>query len=53
MGALSKAGRIYAGKIGADPIQYSCQKNLIIGIGEKLEDLQTFDAREFAQALVG
>jgi len=24
-----------------------------IGIGEKLEDLQTFDAREFAQALVG
>lgn len=27
MGALSKAGRIYAGKIGADPIQYSCQRN--------------------------
>jgi fused signal recognition particle receptor len=24
-----------------------------IGIGERLEDLQTFDAREFAQALVG
>ncbi len=24
-----------------------------VGIGEKLEDLQTFDAREFAQALVG
>ena len=24
-----------------------------IGIGEKLDDLQTFDAREFAQALVG
>jgi fused signal recognition particle receptor len=24
-----------------------------IGIGEKLEDLQTFDAREFAQAMVG
>jgi fused signal recognition particle receptor len=24
-----------------------------IGIGEKLEDLQTFDAREFALALVG
>ena len=23
-----------------------------IGIGEKLEDLQTFDAREFAQALL-
>jgi fused signal recognition particle receptor len=24
-----------------------------VGVGEKLEDLQTFDAREFAQALVG
>jgi len=24
-----------------------------IGVGEKLEDLQTFKAREFAQALVG
>jgi len=24
-----------------------------IGVGEKLEDLQTFDAREFAQALIG
>ncbi|MDR0478927.1 MAG: signal recognition particle-docking protein FtsY, partial [Burkholderiaceae bacterium] len=24
-----------------------------IGVGEKLEDLQTFDAREFAQALAG
>lgn len=27
MGALAKAGRIYAGKIGLDPIQYSCQRN--------------------------
>jgi fused signal recognition particle receptor len=24
-----------------------------IGIGEQLEDLQTFDAKEFAQALLG
>jgi fused signal recognition particle receptor len=24
-----------------------------IGVGEALEDLQTFDAREFAQAMVG
>ena len=24
-----------------------------IGVGEKLEDLQTFSAREFAQALLG
>lgn len=29
-GALAKAGRIYAGKIGTDPIQYSCQKNFSI-----------------------
>ncbi|MGE5649979.1 MAG: pilus assembly protein [Bacillota bacterium] len=28
--ALSKAGRIYAGKIGADPVQYSCQQNFAI-----------------------
>ncbi len=26
-GALSKAGRIYAGKLGTDPMQHSCQKN--------------------------
>jgi fused signal recognition particle receptor len=24
-----------------------------IGVGERVEDLQTFDAREFAQALLG
>ena len=24
-----------------------------VGVGEKLEDLQTFHAREFAQALLG
>jgi type IV pilus assembly protein PilY1 len=29
-GALSKAGQIYAGKKGADPIQYSCQRNFTI-----------------------
>lgn len=29
-GALSKAGQIYAGKIGTDPIQYSCQRNFTI-----------------------
>jgi type IV pilus assembly protein PilY1 len=29
-GALSKAGRIYAGKIGTDPLQYSCQRNYAI-----------------------
>ena len=25
--ALSKVGRIYAGKLGTDPVQYSCQQN--------------------------
>ncbi len=29
-GALSKAGQIYAGKKGADPVQYSCQRNFTI-----------------------
>ncbi|MEW5890655.1 MAG: PilC/PilY family type IV pilus protein [Pseudomonadota bacterium] len=28
--ALSKVGRIYAGKIGDDPVQYSCQQNFTI-----------------------
>lgn len=28
--ALSKAGRIYAGQIGDDPVQYSCQQNFTI-----------------------
>jgi fused signal recognition particle receptor len=39
-GAEREAGR------GPVPVYF-------IGIGEKLEDLQTFDAREFAQALLG
>lgn len=28
--ALSKVGRIYAGKLGDDPVQYSCQQNFTI-----------------------
>jgi type IV pilus assembly protein PilY1 len=28
--ALSKVGRIYAGKAGTDPVQYSCQQNFAI-----------------------
>lgn len=28
--ALSKVGRIYAGKVGDDPVQYSCQQNFTI-----------------------
>jgi len=30
LGALAKAGRIYAGKLGTDPIKYSCQRNFSI-----------------------
>lgn len=30
LGALAKAGRIYAGKLGDDPVQYSCQRNFTI-----------------------
>jgi type IV pilus assembly protein PilY1 len=29
-GALTKAGRLFAGKIGTDPMQYSCQRNYTI-----------------------
>ncbi len=28
--ALSKAGRIFAGRLGTDPVQYSCQQNFTI-----------------------
>jgi type IV pilus assembly protein PilY1 len=28
--ALSKAGRLYAGKLSVDPVQYSCQQNFTI-----------------------
>ena len=38
--------RTRAGSAGPLPVYF-------IGVGEKLEDLQTFKAREFAQALVG
>ncbi|MDP2827752.1 MAG: PilC/PilY family type IV pilus protein [Sulfuricellaceae bacterium] len=29
-GALSKVGQIYGGKLGTDPVQYSCQRNFSI-----------------------
>jgi len=29
-GALMKAGKIYAGTLGSDPVQYSCQRNFTI-----------------------
>jgi fused signal recognition particle receptor len=44
LAAIARWGRHRPG--GAVPVYF-------IGIGEKLEDLQTFDAREFAQALLG
>lgn len=30
LGALAKAGRLYAGKLTPDPVQYSCQRNFTI-----------------------
>ncbi len=30
LGALAKAGRMYAGKLSVDPVQYSCQRNFSI-----------------------
>jgi len=44
LAAIARWGATRAG--GPVPVYF-------IGIGEKLEDLQTFDAREFAQALLG
>ena len=44
LAAIARWGRERAG--GPVPVYF-------IGIGEKLEDLQTFSAREFAQALIG
>lgn len=38
---------------GAERAQGAAVPVYFIGVGEKLEDLQTFRAREFAQALVG
>jgi fused signal recognition particle receptor len=43
--ALWSRERQSAGGAGAVPVYF-------IGVGEKLEDLETFDAREFAQALL-
>ncbi|WP_374594723.1 signal recognition particle-docking protein FtsY [Aquabacterium sp.] len=46
-GGVLAAIALWARKRGAPVPVY------FIGVGEKLEDLQTFDAREFAQALLG
>ncbi|MEO7245888.1 MAG: signal recognition particle-docking protein FtsY [Rubrivivax sp.] len=43
--ALWSREREYGGTAPALPVYF-------VGVGEKLEDLQTFDAREFAQALL-
>ncbi len=45
-GVLAAIARWGAGRAGGPVPVY------FIGVGEKLEDLQTFDAREFAQALL-
>ena len=45
-GVLCAIAREYAARGKPLPVYF-------IGVGEKLEDLQTFKAREFAQALVG
>jgi fused signal recognition particle receptor len=44
--ALWGSERAAAGGAGPVPVYF-------IGVGEKLEDLETFNAREFAQALLG
>ncbi len=46
LAAIARWGAERGPDRGALPVYF-------IGIGEKLEDLQTFDAREFAQALLG
>jgi type IV pilus assembly protein PilY1 len=47
-GALSKAGRIFAGRLGADPMQYSCQQNFAIlasdGYWNSSDDTATYSA---------
>ena len=46
LAAIARWGTERGAGLGPVPVYF-------IGIGEKLEDLQTFDAREFAQALLG
>lgn len=49
-GALTKAGRIFAGKIGADPMQYSCQRNYTIlstdGYWNKSSETTSYTAKK-------
>lgn len=57
-GALMKAGRIYAGKVGGDPIQYSCQRNFTIlstdGYWNTDEETSSYGPyKEDASTLVG
>jgi fused signal recognition particle receptor len=46
-GGVLAAVALWARERAAGPVPV-----YFIGVGEKLEDLQTFDAREFAQALL-
>ena len=49
---LSMAG-LFGGPVVAAIAQERPIPVYFIGVGEKLEDLETFNAREFAQALLG
>ena len=46
LAAIARWGALRGEGVGPLPVYF-------IGIGEQLDDLQTFDAREFAQALLG
>ncbi|MCL4185320.1 MAG: hypothetical protein KJ011_17945, partial [Burkholderiaceae bacterium] len=57
--ALSKVGRIYAGKAGDDPMQYSCQQNFTIlttdgfwngGAGYKIDGTSSIDNQDGSAA---
>ncbi|WP_269533712.1 pilus assembly protein [Chitinimonas sp. BJYL2] len=56
-GALSRAGQLYAGKWGTDPIQYSCQQNFTLlttdGYWNTNAELPTFGPYDASGAEVG
>lgn len=55
--ALSKAGRIFSGKLGVDPLQYSCQRNFSIiatdGIWNDLNETSAYGPLDRKGKLVG
>lgn len=52
-GALCAIARWCATRCDAKGVPMPALPVYFIGVGEQLQDLQTFDAREFAQALIG